>query len=198
MRVLIACEYSRVVRRAFRERGHDAWSIDLLDAEGGPPGLETFHFKGDVVDLLNTGWGAAHTWDLIIAFPPCTHLAASGSRWWNRPGKREEQDKALAFVSYLMHLDCPRIAIENLVGKIGTAIRPADQIVHPWMFGHPVTKATCLWLKGLPPLEPTAIVPKADRRPLIHLMGETKDRRKKRSRTFPGLAAAMADQWGSL
>jgi hypothetical protein len=198
MRVLVACEYSGEVRRAFRARGHDAWSIDLLDAEDGPPGAVPFHIKGDIRDLFETGWGAARTWDMILAFPPCTHLASSGARWWTRPGKAEEQARALAFVRSLLALDCPRIAIENPIGRIGTAIRKPDQIIHPWMFGHPVTKATCLWLKGLPPLTPTRVLPVEERRPSIHMMGETKDRWKKRSRTFSGIAAAMADQWGAL
>jgi len=194
MRVLLACEFSGVTRRAFKALGHDAWSCDLLDAEDHQENPQ--HIRGDIRDLLATKWGAPQTWDMVIAFPPCTHLAASGARWWGTPEKQEGQRQALEFVRFLMNLDCPRIAVENPVGKIGTAIRKPDQIIQPWQFGHGVTKATCLWLKGLPPLVPTFVVPPEDRKPLIHKMPPSPDRWKKRSRMFEGVAAAMAAQWG--
>jgi hypothetical protein len=132
-------------------------------------------------------------YDLIIAHPPCTHLASSGARWW--PKKRKEQEEALGFVEMLMWIDCPRIAIENPIGLISTRIRPADQIIQPWQFGHGETKATCLWLKGLPHLRPTNIVEGREMR--IHKMPPSADRWKKRSLTYQGIADAMADQWGT-
>lgn len=182
MNVLVACEFSGVVRSAFRARGHDAWSCDLLPAEDG----SEFHFEGDVSDRL-TGW------DIIIAHPPCTDLAVSGARWMAKKGP-ERIAAALAFVRLLMNADCPRIAVENPVSIISTRIRKPDQIIQPWMFGHPETKATCLWLKNLPPLKPTNIV--EGRKPRVHFASPGPDRWKERSRTLPGIAAAMASQWG--
>lgn len=181
MRVLVACEYSATVRTAFAERGHDAWSCDLLPTE--VPGQ---HYQGDVRDML------AEPWDLLIAHPPCTHLAVSGARWFTE--KRKEQEDALEFVRLLMLAPVPRIAIENPVSIISSRIRKPDQVVQPWQYGHGETKATCLWLKGLPPLEPTDIV--EGRHARVHLMPPGPDRWKERSRTFPGIAKAMAEQWG--
>ena len=184
MRVLIACEFSGVVRRAFRERGHDAYSCDLLAAEDG----ETiWHFQEDVMRRLT--W--TH-WDLLIAFPPCTHLASSGARWFK--DKMDEQAAAIAFVRRLMAAPIERIAIENPIGVLSSRIRKPDQIIQPWQFGHGETKATCFWLKNLPPLQPTSIV--AGREPRVHHASPGPDRWKERSRTLPGIAAAMADQWG--
>ena len=181
MRILIACEYSGTVRDAFRARGHDAMSCDLLPTERPGP-----HYQGDVFDILGDGW------DMMIAHPPCTHLAVSGARWWK--DKRAEQSAALDFVRALMAAPIPRIAIENPISIISTAIRKPDQIVQPWQFGHGETKATCLWLQGLPKLVPTDIVDGREAR--IHKMSPSPDRWKERSRTYPGIADAMAAQWG--
>lgn len=188
MRVLVACEFSGVVRRAFRERGHDAWSCDLLPAEDG----ETqFHYEGSVFEgPLSALYGMQ--WDLMIAHPPCTHLAVSGARWFKE--KQREQADALQFVSYLMGASIKRICIENPISIISSHIRKPDQIIHPWQFGHGETKATCLWLKNLPPLKPTNIVEGREAR--VHKMSPGPDRWKERSRTFTGIAEAMADQWG--
>jgi hypothetical protein len=183
MRVLVACEYSGTVRDAFIARGHDAMSCDLLPTERPGP-----HHQGDVFDIINDGW------DLMIAHPPCTHLAVSGARWWK--DKLDEQAEALWFVAQLMGAPIPRIAIENPISKISTAIRKPDQIVQPWQFGHGETKATCLWLKGLPKLVPTQVVPGREAR--IHKMSPGPDRWKERSRTYQGIADAMAAQWGNL
>ena len=182
MRVLVACEYSGAVRDAFRARGHDAWSCDLLPTERPGP-----HYQEDVREII-----ADMQWDLMIAHPPCTHLAVSGARWWK--DKLFEQGEALDFVRFLMDAPIPRIAIENPVSKISTAIRKPDQIVQPWQFGHGETKATCLWLKGLPKLVPTDIVDGREAR--IHKMPPSADRWKERSRTYQGIADAMAAQWG--
>lgn len=182
MRVLVACEYSGRVRNAFRDRGHDAWSCDLLDSED----CSKWHIKGDVLWELTGGW------DLMIAHPPCTHLAVSGARWW--PNKLREQEEALQFVRILMGAPIPRICIENPVSKISTAIRKPDQIIQPWQFGHGETKATCLWLKNLPLLVPTNVVD--GREAKVHRMPPGPDRWRERSRTYEGIAKAMADQWG--
>lgn len=253
MRVLVACEFSGVVRDAFRRRGHEAWSCDLLPSES--PGL---HYTGDVRHLLD-GWvpvrytsicdpdgkgvcresgeevskcpclwialdGLEYRdtsyglfarpvnnphWDLMIAHPPCTYLCSSGLHWNKRvPGRDRRTEEALDFVRLLMKAPIPRIAIENPVGRIGTAIRPADQIIQPWQFGHDASKTTCLWLKGLPPLKPTKVV-----EPRLvngkkrwanqtdsgqNRLGPSRDRWKLRSETYVGIAEAMADQWGSL
>ena len=185
MRVLVACEFSGVVREAFLSRGHYALSCDLLPSDIHLPGL---HHQGDVLDLLDDG-----CWDLMIAHPPCTHLAVSGARWWK--DKQDEQEAALKFVQQLMDAPIPRICIENPVGRISTAIRPPDQYVHPWQFGHGETKKTGLWLKNLPPLVPTDVVDGRD--PKCHRQPPGPDRWKRRSVTYSGIAAAMADQWGS-
>ena len=183
MKVLVACEFSGVVRRAFRERGHDAWSCDFLPAEDG----SEFHIQESVCTVP---WDE---WDLMIAHPPCTHLAVSGARWFK--DKQQEQAEALDFVRYLMNAPIPRIALENPVSVISSKIRKPDQIIQPWQFGHGEVKATCLWLKNLPLLEPTHIV--EGRTPRVHYASPGPDRWKERSRTQAGIAAAMADQWGS-
>ena len=182
-RVLVACEYSGRVRDAFLAAGHDAMSCDLLPTE-----VEGPHYQGDVRDVLGDGW------DLLVAHPPCTHLAVSGARWFEE--KREEQAQALDFVWMLLQADIPRIALENPVSIISSRFGEPSQIVQPWQFGHGETKATCFWLKNLPPLEPTNIV--EGREPRVHMMPPGPDRWKERSRTFGGIAQAMADQWGPL
>lgn len=151
MRVLVACEFSGVVRRAFRKRGNDAWSCDLLPAEDG----DEHHLQ---CDILSLNWDH-HDWDLMIAHPPCTHLAVSGAAWFKN--KVKEQAEALEFVQKMLDAPIPMIALENPVGVISTKIRKPDQIVQPWMFGHMEQKATCLWLKGLPKLVPTNDVKEA-------------------------------------
>jgi hypothetical protein len=180
MRVLVGCEFSGVVRRAFRARGHVAWSCDLLPAEDGGE-----HIQGDLLDHLDEDW------DLGIFHPPCTHLAVSGARWF--PEKRKEQEQALDFVRRLMAVPY-RYALENPVSIISSRIRPPFQVVQPWMFGHGEVKATCLWLNGLFPLRPTSIV--SGRVARVHREPPGPDRWKIRSRTYPGIAAAMAEQWG--
>lgn len=182
MRVLIACEYSGRVRDAFLARGHDAMSCDLLPSEAEGP-----HHMGDVTELLHMGW------DLMIAHPPCTHLAVSGSRWFK--DKVKEQAEALVFVQALMDAPIPKIAIENPVSVISSRIRKPDQIIQPWQFGHGETKATCLWLKGLPKLTPTNVVEGREAR--VHRMPPSPTRWKERSRTYTGIAEAMASQWGA-
>ena len=190
MRVLVACEYSGRVRQAFRALGHDAWSCDLLPSEDNSP----HHIMGDVRAILSAAW------DLMIAHPTCTKLCNSGARWWK--GQEAAQAEALDFVRLLMAAPIPRIAIENPPGKIGSAIRPADQYIQPWQFGHMETKKTGLWLKGLPKLTATNDVeaemlrlPLAERS-RVHWMPPSADRWKHRSRTYAGIAAAMAGQWG--
>ena len=181
-RVLVACEFSGTVREAFRALGHDAWSCDLLPTEVPGP-----HIQGDVLAVLGDAW------DLMIAHPPCTHLAVSGARWFKT--KQVEQAEALAFAQALLDAPIPQIALENPVSIISSRIRKPDQIVQPWQFGHGETKATCLWLKNLPLLTPTEIVD--GRHPAVHRMAPSPDRWKKRSLTYPGIAAAMAAQWGA-
>lgn len=181
--VLVACEFSGRVRDAFAALGHNAWSADLLPSE--TPGQ---HYQGDVFDLMD------EPWDLMVAHPPCTHLAVSGARWFTE--KRQEQAEALEFVRHLLNAPIPRIALENPVSVISSRVRKPDQIVQPWMFGHGETKTTCLWLKGLPPLEPTDVVEGRENR--VHREPPSPERWKNRSRTYPGLAAAMASQWGAL
>lgn len=181
MKVLVACEFSGTVRDAFAALGHDAWSCDLLPTE--KPGQ---HYQCDVREVLDKGW------DLMIAHPPCTHLASSGARWWKFKGG--EQEEACRFVLELAQAPIPMIAIENPVGYLSTAWRKPDQIIHPWQFGHGETKATCLWLKGLPKLEPTEIVEGREAR--IHRLPPSPDRWKLRSLTYTGIAKAMAEQRG--
>lgn len=183
MRVLLACEFSGVVRDAFLARGHDAWSCDLLPTE-----VEGPHLQCDVREVLGDNW------DLMIAFPPCTHLAVSGARWFKF--KQQEQAEALEFIRMLMTAPIDRIAVENPIGVISSKIRKPDQIIQPWMFGHGETKATCLWLKNIPKLVPTDVVDGREAR--IHRMPPSPDRGRERSRTYSGVARAMAKQWGCL
>jgi hypothetical protein len=184
MRVLVACEFSGVVRNAFLRAGHDAWSCDLLPCEIGGP-----HIEGDVLNWLG---GVRGPWDLMIAHPPCTHLAVSGARWF--PEKRIEQTEAVAFVRALLAAPIGHIALENPIGILSTVVREPDQVIQPWQFGHGEVKATCLWLKNLPPLRPTRVV--EGREPRVHRMAPGPRRWAERSRTLPGIAAAMAQQWG--
>ncbi len=186
MKVLIACEFSGIVREAFKAKGHDAWSCDLLSTE--IPGQ---HIQNDVLATLNDGW------DLMIAHPPCTHLAVSGARWFKE--KQKEQWDAIKFFMAFAefadrNLKVTKVCIENPVSIMSTIYRKPDQIIQPWQFGHGETKATCLWLSGLTLLKPTEIV--SGREARIHKMAPSKDRWKERSRTFQGIANAMAEQWG--
>jgi hypothetical protein len=183
VKILVACEYSGVVREAFAARGWDAWSCDLLPSE--TPGN---HFIADVRDVLD------REWDMMIAHPPCTHLAVSGARWF--PAKRAsgEQQAALDFVNMLLNAPISRICLENPISIISSRIRKPDQIIQPWQFGHGEVKATCLWLRGLPKLLPTNVVEGREAR--VHKMPPGPDRWKERSRTLLGIAAAMAEQWG--
>ena len=182
VRVLVACEYSGTVRDAFSELGFDAWSCDILPTE--KPGN---HLQCDVREILDDGW------DIMIAHPPCTHLAVSGARWFKE--KKTEQAEALEFVDLLLNAPIDRIALENPISIISTRIRKPEQIIQPWQFGHGETKATCLWLKNLPKLQPTNIVEGREQR--IWKLPPGPDRWKERSRTFSGVANAMALQWGS-
>ena len=181
MRVLVACEYSGVVRDAFTRKGHYAMSCDLLDSE-----VMGNHYKGNVWDVINDGW------DLMICHPPCTHLAVSGARWFKE--KQKEQAEALEFVELLLNAPIPKICLENPVSIISSRIRKPDQIIQPWQYGHGETKATCLWLKNLPLLKPTNIVEGREAR--VHKMPPSPNRWKERSRTFQGIADAFAQQWG--
>lgn len=182
MNVLIACEFSGIVREAFKARGHNAWSCDLLPSE--IPGQ---HYQESIEDVIQYT-----KWDLMIAHPPCTHLAVSGARWFK--DKLPEQEMALLFVKILMAFPVYKICIENPVSIISSRIRKPDQIIQPWMFGHGEVKKTCLWLKNLPPLVPTNLVD--GREPKVHHMSPGPNRWKERSRTYQGIADAMAKQWG--
>jgi site-specific DNA-cytosine methylase len=193
VRVLVACEFSGIVREAFRARGHEACSCDILDSE-----IPGHHFKDDVRKILSL-----YRWDLMIAHPPCTHLAVSGARYFSQ--KLEKQLEALEFVRMLLDAPIPRICLENPVSIISTRIRKPDQIIQPWMFGHPEAKATCLWLKNLPKLKPTNILEKPscgywdNQTPSgQNKLGPSPDRAKNRARTYQGIADAMADQWGCV
>ena len=187
MKVLVACEFSGVVRDAFLAAEHDAWSCDLLASERGGN-----HIRCDAREVLNSGW------DLLIAHPPCTDLAVSGARWFASKLAADPhcQERALDLVRVFLDAPIPRICVENPVSIISSRIRKPDQIVQPWWFGHPEVKATCLWTQGLPPLKPTNVV--EGRMARVHRMPPGPDRWKERSRTLPGLAAAMVEQWGSL
>lgn len=180
MKILVACEFSGAVRDAFAAKGHDAWSCDTEPSER--PGK---HYQGDVRDILADGW------DLMIGHPPCRFLAVSGARWFAE--RIAEQNAALDFVRLLMDAPIARIAIENPVSVISTRIRKPDQIIQPWQFGHGETKATCLWLKNLPRLQPTQIV--SGRVPRVHFESPGPNRAKNRSRTYSGIASGMAAQW---
>lgn len=182
MKVLVACEYSGTVRDAFIKKGHTAISCDLL-----PTDVPGSHYQGDVFDIINDGW------DLMIAHPPCTYLCASGARWWAGL-KNNEQESAVIFFMALYNVPIPMIAIENPVGIMSTLFRTPDQYVQPWMFGHEETKKTGLWLKGLPPLLPTDV--RMQRKPVCHYLSPSPDRWKLRSKTYQGIASAMANQWG--
>lgn len=200
MRVLVACEYSGRVRDAFTARGHYAMSCDLLPTDA--PGL---HYTGDVFDIIGEGW------DLMVAHPPCTYLCSSGLHWNKRiPGREQLTEESLVFVRRLLDAPVEKIALENPVGRIGTAIRKADQTIQPYQFGHDASKATCLWLKGLPKLTPTQHVPGRlvmSKGKLVERwanqtdsgqnnLGPSDDRWKERSKTYEGIAQAMAQQWG--
>jgi len=208
MRVLVACEESQTITKEFRALGHEAYSCDILDCSGGHP---EWHLQGDVSLFVDKDW------DLMIAHPPCTYLSVSGARWmYNKDGsintdRQTNQNLALDFVDYLMAVNIPRIAIENPVSVISTLIRKPDQIIQPWMFGDEATKTTCLWLKNLPKLEPTNVVGKGER--TIFKSGKSHpkwyadalanaktaaERRTLRSKTFPGIAKAIAQQWGKF
>lgn len=182
LRVLAACEFSGRVRDAFIALGHEAFSCDIVDSDSPGP-----HFKCDVFDVIN------QSWDLVIAFPPCTHLAASGARWW--PSKIQEQGEAIEFVKELWRRGPAKMAIENPVGRLSSAWMKPSQIIQPWQFGHGETKSTCLWIRGLPLLQATKVVDGRNAR--IHWMGESKARQKQRSLTYQGVAEAMAQQWGA-
>lgn len=197
MRVLVACEYSGTVREAFAARGHDAWSCDIL-----PTDVPGNHYQGDVTDILGDGW------DLLIGHPPCTYMTNSGVTWLHRdPSRWQKLDEAAAFFLNLWNAPIPRIALENPVmhkyakERIGNLAQA--QTVQPWMFGHTEQKATCLWLKGLPTLTPTNDVKAemmrlpASQRQRLHYLPPSPDRWKLRSKTYQGLADAMADQWGA-
>jgi site-specific DNA-cytosine methylase len=183
MKVLVACEFSGIVRQAFRARGHDAWSCDLLPAEDAGK-----HLLGDAAQVIR------YPWDLMIAHPPCTHLASSGARWFK--DRQTEQIVAIEFFMVLAKSKITRIAVENPIGIMSSQYRKPDQIIQPWQFGHGETKATCLWLKNLPLLEPTNIV--EGRHARVHRESPSPDRWKNRSRTCTGIAEAMAEQWGNL
>lgn len=193
MRILVACEESQAVCIAFRERGHEAYSCDVIDCSGGHP---EWHIKADALELLKIKW------DMILAFPPCTDLAVSGAAWFEEKRKDGRQQRAIEFFMKFANADCDRIAIENPVGIMSTYWRKPDQIVQPYMFGHPEQKKTCFWLKGLPPLKETKNVydemmkrPKKERERL-HYLPPSPERAKIRSKTFSGIAQAMAEQWG--
>lgn len=188
MRVLVACEFSGIVRDAFIARGHEAWSADIIETERQPayPGR---HYRGDVLDILDGGW------ELLIAHPPCTDVAVSGAKHFAAKGPKRQLD-AIMFARALLAAPIPYIALENPVSILSSAIAKPDQIIQPWQFGHGETKATCLWLKGLPKLIPTDVVD--GRTPRVHHASPGPDRWKERSRTLQGIADAMADQWGAL
>lgn len=183
MKILIACEYSGAVRDAFISQGHDAMSCDLLPTDAPGP-----HYQGDVRDVLD------YPWDLMVAHPPCTHLSVSGARHFGDKKMDGRQQSAVSFFMSLARAQIPMIAIENPVCIMSSIWRKPDQVIQPWMFGHGETKATCLWLKGLPKLVPTDVVEGRD--PRIHHMPPSPDRWKLRSATYAGIAKAMADQWG--
>jgi hypothetical protein len=197
VRVLVACEFSGVVRDAFIAAGHDAVSCDLLPSERPGP-----HMQGDVLTLLDGG-----DWDLMIAHPPCTYLSRAGARWWKQPGRAALADEAAAFVFALRDGPIHRIAIENPIGQLNQRWRYPDQTIQPYQFGEPFSKATCLWLKNVPPLVPTQVC--AEYRPLLRANTSHRHRQGipqtgvmsggiKSAKTFPGIAAAMASQWGGL
>ena len=184
LKILVACEESQVVTKAFRVRGHWAFSCDILPCSGGKP---EWHLECNVSSLMD------RFWDMIIAFPPCTDLAVSGARWFKEKIADGRQQRSIEFFMHLANVECPKIAVENPVGIMSTRWRKPDQIIQPWQFGHGETKATCLWLKNLSPLMPTRIV--EGRNPRVHLEPPGPDRWRKRSITYQGIADAMASQW---
>jgi site-specific DNA-cytosine methylase len=187
MKVLIACEESQAVCKEFRRLGHEAYSCDILPCSGGHP---EWHYQQDVFEVINKGW------DMMIAFPPCTHLAVSGAAWFEQKRKDGRQQEGIDFFMKIVNVDIQFMAIENPIGIMSTHYRKPDQIIQPWQFGHGETKATCLWLNGLPLLKPTEIVEGREQR--IWKMAPSPDRAKNRSKTYTGIAKAMADQWGKL
>ena len=200
MNVLIACEESQAVTKAFREKGHNAFSCDILECSGGCP---QWHIKDDVLkylhgdvlfDTMNDDRYYIYRWDMIIAFPPCTDLAVSGARWFKEKQEDGRQKKSIEFFMEFANAPCPKVAIENPVGIMSTLWRKPDQIIQPWEYGHGETKKTCLWLKGLPLLKPTNIVNGRAQR--IWKMSPGPERAKMRSKTYTGIATAMAEQWG--
>ena len=193
MKVLVACEESQTVCKAFRALGHEAYSCDIQPCSGGHP---EWHLQVDALEMLKMRW------DLIIAHPPCTDLAVSGAAYFREKQKDGRQQKAVEFFMRFVNADCGKIAVENPVCIMSTRYRKPDQIIQPYMFGHPEKKKTCLWLKGLPPLTPTNDVreymktlPK-NKQERLHYLPPSPERAKLRSKTFPGIAAAMAEQWG--
>jgi hypothetical protein len=184
MKILIACEESQAVTARARAAGHEAWSCDIAPCSGGHP---EWHLQQDVRPLLR------EPWDVVIAFPPCTHLASSGARWFREKRAQGLQQTAIEFAIECWRANAPRVAIENPVGVLSTAIREPDQVIQPWQFGHGETKATCLWLRGLPLLQPTEIV--EGREPRIWRMPPSADRARLRSQTYAGVADAMVAQW---
>lgn len=195
MKVLIGCEFSGVVRRAFRARGHDAWSCDLLPAEDG----DRHHIQGDVLDVTT------HGWDLVIAHPPCTYLCNSGVRWLHtEPGRREKMIAGAAFFRMMLGFPCPRVVVENPIPHRHADLPDYDQLIQPWQFGDGECKATCLWLRGVPPLMPTHVdaplfgaTACEGRATSVHDCSPGPDRGKIRSKTFQGIAQAMAEQWSN-
>jgi len=196
MRILIACEYSGTVRDAFIRGGHDAMSCDLLPSDTPGP-----HYQGDVRDVINA------CWDMMIAHPPCTYLTVSANKWYKdqplRPSgvlvgaeRRAAREDAIKFFMQLYNAPISMVAVENPIGCISSVFRKPDQVLQPWQFGHGETKATCLWLRGLPKLIPTDVV--SGRVQKLHLLPPSSDRAKLRSKTYQGIADAMAQQWGDL
>lgn len=201
MRVLVACEESQEVCKAFRERGHEAYSADIQECSGGHP---EWHIRGDCLPLINGDctfmtdggvWVSIEgKWDLLIAHPPCTDLAVSGARWFREKQKDFRQQKSCVFFMRMMLADAKRVAVENPIGIMSSCYRKPDQIIQPYQFGHGERKSTCLWLRNLPKLRPTNIVDGREQR--IWKLPPSSDRSKLRSKTYPGIAKAMAEQWG--
>lgn len=192
MRILLACEESQAVTIELRRLGHEAYSCDIEPCSGGHP---EWHLQQDVIPLLK------QKWDMIIAFPPCTDLAVSGAAWFEQKRKDGRQQKSIDFFMQFANAHCRKIAIENPIGIMSTIYRKPDQIIHPWMFGHEEQKATCLWLKNIPKLTETNNVKQSmlllprNKRERLHYLPPSEDRAKLRSKTYPGIAKAMAEQW---
>lgn len=196
--ILVACEESQEVTKAFRERGFNAFSCDLLPCSGGHP---EWHYQCDIFDIIMDGW------DALIGFPPCTYLTVSANKWYkDQPARksgtlvgadrRQARIEAVSFFKRLYYSGIPKIALENPIGIMSTELRKPDQVIQPWQFGHGETKATCLWLQGLPILTPTNVVEGREQR--IWALSPSKDRHILRSKTFPGIAQAMAEQWSKI